>query len=109
MPPATGWSPSLPGNSCRRPAREAIATSLARHPDPRWAGPGPLRRPIDLFAEAATWPDDIRNDPRFYDEGRPPPPLPGLPDTARAKRWHYIDLDAGGRVRDRNSIAGSTG
>jgi hypothetical protein len=28
------------------------------------------------------------------------PPLPGLPDTARHKRWHYVDLDTNGRVRE---------
>lgn len=84
-------------------ARETIATHLARHPDHvRWTDKARSSDPIDLFAEAATWPDDIRNDPRFYDEGRQPatPPLPGLPDTARHKRWHYIDLDGDGRVRD---------
>ena len=83
-------------------ARETIATHLARHPDHvRWTDKARSSDPIDLFAEAATWPDDIRNDPRFYDEGRQPatPPLPDLPDTARHKRWHYIDLDTDGRVR----------
>jgi hypothetical protein len=84
------------------PAREAIGEALARHPDhDRWADKARPSEDIDLFAEAATWPDDIRNDPRFYDEEResPTPPLPGLPDTARHKRWHYVDLDAAGKVR----------
>ena len=84
-------------------ARDTIATHLARHPDrARWADKARSSDPIDLFAEAATWPDDIRNDPRFYDEDREPatPPLPGLPDTARHKRWHYVDLDLQGKVRD---------
>lgn len=83
--------------------RETIAAALAHHPDhPRWIEKARSRDDIDLFAEASTWPDDIRNDPRFYDDNREPPTpaLPGLPDTARHKRWHYIDLDATGRVRD---------
>ena len=85
------------------PAREAIATHLARHPDHgRWVDKARSSAALDLFAEAATWPDDIRNDPRFFDEDREPPtpPLPGLPDTARHKRWHYVDLDTQGKVRE---------
>ena len=84
-------------------SREAVTAALAGHPDQaRWAERARSDDGIDIFAEAATWPDDIRNDPRFYDEDREPPtpPLPGLPDTARHKRWHYVDLDAGGQVRD---------
>lgn len=84
-------------------SREAITAALARHPDyARWAERARSDDGIDIFAEAATWPDDIRNDPRFHDEEReaPTPPLPGLPDTARHKRWHYVDLDAGGQVRE---------
>jgi hypothetical protein len=84
-------------------SREAITAALARHPDhSRWAERARSNDGIDIIAEAATWPDDIRNDPRFHDEEReaPTPPLPGLPDTARHKRWHYVDLDAGGQVRE---------
>lgn len=85
------------------PTREAISAVLARHPDhDRWVEKARSRDGIALLAEASTWPDDIRNDPRFYDEDREPPTpaLPGLPDTARHKRWHYVDLDAAGKVRD---------
>ena len=85
------------------PTREAISAVLARHPDhDRWVEKARSRDAIDLFAEASTWPDDIRSDPRFHDEDREPPTLalPGLPDTARHKRWHYVDLDAAGKVRD---------
>ncbi|HLO65161.1 MAG TPA: S1/P1 nuclease [Azonexus sp.] len=84
------------------PARTAISAALARHPDhPHWQASTRSSDAGDLFAEAATWPDDIRNDPRFYDEERDPPTpaLPGLPDTARHKRWHYVDLDAAGKVQ----------
>ena len=84
-------------------ARAAIAAHLARHPDHgRWLDKARSTEAVDLFAEAATWPDDIRNDPRLFDEDREPPtpPLPGLPDTARHKRWHYVDLDPLGKVRE---------
>src|SRR5574343_315828 len=79
MQPATAWLPSSPGSSCHRPLAKPS-------------------RPI----LPATQPDDIRNDPRFFDEDREPPtpPLPGMPDTARHKRWHYVDLDPLGKVRE---------
>ncbi|MBS1141158.1 MAG: hypothetical protein H6R13_2611 [Proteobacteria bacterium] len=83
--------------------RDAISAALARHPDhDRWVERGRSSEAIDLFAEASTWPDDIRNDPRFHDEDRalPTPARPGFPDTARHKHWHYVDLDAAGKVRD---------
>ena len=85
------------------PSRDFIATALSRHPDyARWVEKARSSEPADIFAEASTWPDDIRHDPRFYNEGREPatPALPGLSDTARHKRWHYVDLDAAGRVRE---------
>lgn len=82
-------------------SRDCIAAALRRHPDyARWAEKSGSGQPADIFAEAATWPDDIRNDPRFYDEGSETPtaPLPGLPDSARHKDWHYVDVDHNGRV-----------
>ena len=85
------------------PSRDFIATALSRHPDyARWVEKARSSEPADIFAEASTWPDDIRHDPRFYNEGREPatPALPGLSDTARHKNWHYVDLDAAGRVRE---------
>lgn len=83
------------------PAQTAIIQALADHPDyPRWVDKAKSGQGVDLFAEASTWPDDIRHDPRFYDEDREPatPALAGLADTARHKRWHYVDLGAGGKV-----------
>lgn len=79
-----------------------IAEALSQHPDhQRWRDRARSDEAGALFAEAATWPDDIRNDPRFYDEQREPatPPLPGLSDTARHKHWHYVDLGADGKPR----------
>ncbi|MBS1130080.1 MAG: hypothetical protein H6R16_1082 [Proteobacteria bacterium] len=83
--------------------RDAISAALAHHPDhERWVEKARSREGIAVFAEASTWPDDIRNDPRLYDEDREPatPAVPGLPETARHKRWHYVDLDVTGKVRD---------
>ncbi len=83
------------------PARAAVERILASHPDyERWQEKAGTRDGMAVFAEASTWPDDIRKDPRFYDEARETatPPLPGLPDTARHKRWHYVDMDPEGRV-----------
>lgn len=82
-------------------SRETIGTALARHPDsPLWAERAKSNDARPLFIESATWPDDIRHDPRFYDESRDPPTpaIPGLVNTARHKHWHYVDLDAAGRV-----------
>ena len=82
------------------PNQQWIATALARHPDhPRWLEKARSGEAADIFVEASTWPDDIRRDPRFYNEGREPAtaPLPGLSDTARHTRWHYVDLDDNGK------------
>src|SRR6202008_1061278 len=49
-----------------------------------------------VFAHAARWPDLIRDDPRFYDEtdpaATPTALLPGFPDMAKHRRWHFKDL-----------------
>ncbi|MCB4360064.1 S1/P1 nuclease [Quatrionicoccus australiensis] len=83
-------------------SRQQIAEILARHPDyPRWQEKSRSDEPRAIFAEAATWPDSIRHDPRYYDEtrGAATPAIPGLFDQARHKRWHYVDLDARGKRR----------
>ena len=84
-------------------SREFVATALARHPDhERWVTRARSEEAGAIFAEAATWPDDIRNDPRFFDDPRDTPTdlLPGFPDMARHKRWHYVDVDRHGKVVD---------
>lgn len=69
-------------------SQAAIATILSHHPDyPRWQNKADSGNPADLFAEASTWPDDIRNDPRFV-------------ETDRHKNWHYVDLDTSGAARE---------
>lgn len=78
-----------------------VSEALARHPDyDRWVARARSEEAVAIFAEAATWPDDIRNDPRFFDEPRDTPTdlLPGFPDMARHKRWHYVDVDRHGQV-----------
>jgi hypothetical protein len=83
------------------PAQATINRILSTHPDyQRWVDKAKSEQGVDIFAEASTWPDDIRNDPRFYDEDREPatPAPPGLSDTARHKRWHYVDLNASGKT-----------
>lgn len=83
--------------------RDWVAACLHSHPDfKRWQDTADSAALPLILAEAATWADDIRGDPRYYDETReaPTPPLPGLPDHARHKRWHYVDLDAAGTVTE---------
>lgn len=82
-------------------SRHFVATALSRHGDyERWVDKAKSTEAAAIFAEASTWPDDIRRDPRFYDAGREPPTpaIDGFSDTARHKNWHYIDLDANNRV-----------
>jgi len=84
-------------------SRLMIHEILARHPDyPRWQARAKSGEAVEIFAEAATWADSIRNDPRYFDERRewPTPPIPGLIDNARHKVWHYVDFDEFGRVRE---------
>lgn len=81
--------------------QEQISAALARHPDhPRWMEKSKSVSPLAIFAESATWADNIRNDPRFYDETRQDAPaaIPGLADNARHKHWHYVDLAADGKA-----------
>ena len=45
--------------------------------------------------KAATWPDMIKSDPRFWDDQKAgataTPPMAGFPDMALHKNWHYRD------------------
>lgn len=83
-------------------SQQFIGTALVAHPDhERWAKQARTTDPLAVFCEASNWPDSIRHDPRFYDETRDDatPPLPGLKDTARHKRWHYVDIENGNVVK----------
>lgn len=75
--------------------RQAVVTILRQHPDyDRWQmhanGADPGRT---AFVEASTWPDDIRQDRRFYnaDTDPPTPTQEGFPDMERRLTWHYVD------------------
>jgi hypothetical protein len=83
-------------NEMNPKAREETNRLLRRHPDyPRWlkrAGKEDADRRV--FIEASTWPDDIRNDKRFYSASKadPTPTLPGFPDMERRSNWHYVNI-----------------
>jgi hypothetical protein len=82
-------------------ARARVDELLQHHPDyatllTRDSPPNPEARARAAFLAAATWPDIIRSDNRFYDDtkpdAQPTPALPGFPDMKRHTNWHYIDL-----------------
>lgn len=56
----------------------------------------PAARARAAFINASIWPDQIRDDPRFYNEERigaqSPPLLAGFPDMGRHTNWHYINI-----------------
>jgi hypothetical protein len=81
-------------------ARQRVDALLAAHPDyvvlSRDAPADPRERARAVFLAASVWPDEIRNDNRFYDDTRenahPTPLLAGFPSMARHLSWHYIDV-----------------
>lgn len=77
-------------------SRVFIAEALRHHPDhKRWQEKAGADDAALIFAEASTWPDSIRHDPRLADDGTPP--LPGFPDMQRHHDWHYVDFDRWGK------------
>ncbi|MDR2189077.1 MAG: S1/P1 nuclease [Azonexus sp.] len=81
-------------------SRQLVSAALAAHPDyRRWREKAGGQSEAAIFAEAATWADSIRNDPRYYDDNSdaPTPLLAGRYDSRRHRRWHYVDFDAAGR------------
>lgn len=85
-------------------ARTAVDDLIRRHPDfemfAKDAPADPEARSRYAFGQAASWPDRIRGDERFYDETRagaqPTPLLPGFPDMMRHSTWHYYDIPLSG-------------
>ena len=78
--------------------RHRVDALLRKHPDYHKLIEEASAEPMDqtrmAFWAAAIWPDRIRDDPRFFDDGAPPtPPLPGFPDMARHQMWHYFDIN----------------
>ncbi len=80
-------------------SRQAVAVILRQHPDyGRWQRHAQGADPdLTAFVEASTWPDDIRQDKRFYtaDSEAPTPTLDGFPDMERRLTWHYVDRPVG--------------
>jgi hypothetical protein len=80
-------------------ARARVDALLKLHPDytTKFLQSAPADQAARAaFIEAAVWADDIRNDPRFYDDTRldskPTPFLAGFPDMKRHTPWHFIDV-----------------
>jgi len=82
-------------------ARAKVDQLIKDHPDytalfTKDAPSDPAARARAAFLYAATWPDVIRGDYRFYDETRkdvmPTPLLPGFTSMERHTTWHYYDI-----------------
>lgn len=87
---AMAWEQMAPAS------RNFCQEALARHPDyPRWEKRARQAEGMAIFAEASTWPDDIRDDPRF--DERDAKAQPDWPDNDRHKDWHYVDFSADGK------------
>jgi hypothetical protein len=79
--------------------RARVDALLRQHPDFAWLSLGLVADDPDfgikVFMKAATWPDFIRGDARFFDDLKsgvtPTPLLPGFPDMKVHKDWHYRD------------------
>lgn len=86
-------------------ARAEASELLQAHPEyERWrkrAGTRDDSPERAVFAEASSWPDDIRQDKRFYTASReePTPTLPGFADMERRLHWHYINRPFDGDSR----------
>ena len=101
-PPANAWNAAghrlcalIAWQQLDETTRQQISRLLAQHPDhERWiARTNGVAPDLAAFLEASTWPDDIKNDKRFYDadEDEPTALLPGFPDMARHRHWHYVN------------------
>lgn len=100
--PALAWNAaghrlvaSIAWEQLDQKTRIEVSKLLRVHPDyARW-----LKRVADgdadrvAFIEASTWPDEIRQDKRFYSAGddEPTPTLPGFPDMERRRNWHFVN------------------
>jgi hypothetical protein len=79
--------------------RASVDKLIAAHPDyEKWVQDVPAEpavRARAAFIAAAVWADNIKGDPRFWDDtltdAQPTPLLPGFPDMKRHTNWHYYD------------------
>jgi len=106
-PPAEAWNATghrliaaIAYDRLNPKARARVDALIRQHPDYekillRDAPTDPAARARAAFIAASVWPDQIKGDPRFYDETRPNASptqlLPGFPDMARHTIWHYYD------------------
>ena len=81
--------------------QQKVDALLEKHPDfdklRQFAGaPNSKNYHLIIFMTAATWPDIIRTDSRFYDEtdadSTPTKLIDGFPSMKRFTRWHFIDI-----------------
>jgi len=80
--------------------RAKVDALLTQHPDfntlARGIGANDPNRGLIIFLRAATWPDLIKDDPRFVEGDEPSPsdptPLPGFPTMIRGRNWHFINV-----------------
>ncbi len=107
-PPAEAWNATghrliaaIAYDRLNPKTRARVDALVRQHPDYEKlflqgvASTDPAVRARAAFISAAVWPDQIKGDPRFYDETRsnasPTQLLPGFPDMARHTVWHYYD------------------
>ena len=107
-PAASGWNATghrliaaIAYDRLTPEARARVDDLIRRHPDYEKIflhdveSTDPAVRARAAFMAAAVWPDQIKGDPRFYDETHsdavPTPLLPGFPDMGRHGTWHYYD------------------
>jgi hypothetical protein len=107
-PPAQAWNAAghrliaaIAYDRLTPKARVRVDALIRQHPDYEKifvhdvASNDPAARARAAFIAASLWPDQIKGDPRFYDETRPNASptqlLPGFPDMARHTIWHYYD------------------
>jgi hypothetical protein len=81
--------------------RAKVDDLLRQHPDYakmnfQDAPTDPESRARAAFIHAASWPDEIRDDARLYDDTQadavPTPTLPGFPGMQRHTNWHYARM-----------------
>lgn len=107
-PPAEAWNATghrliaaIAYDRLSPKTRARVDALIRQHPDYEKvflqgvASTVPAVRARAAFIAASVWPDQIKGDPRFYDETRsnasPTQLLPGFPDMARHTIWHYYD------------------
>lgn len=81
------------------PVKAKVNSILQNHPDysvwTRDLPPG-ADCGLEAFLHSSYWPDELKGDPRFWDdlarEIHPTPLLPGFADMKMHKDWHFINM-----------------